>query len=155
MAGAAANLHALAKEIHELPHAAMVQFAKRAKAIAEEEGRRAGSPLRKGKSVIKLSAFTEIKTSAGVTTCTIQGYPVGPWVWRTTGTTGHTIPRSRKGSGAKARYLHAQRYEHPIKVPPPIRHPGGRGAGAWTRVQKRIAEEVPEVFASELQKVVG
>ena len=155
MAGASANLQALAQQLHELPHSAMVIAAKKAKAIAEDEGRRAGSPLSGGKRSIKLSAFTEISTSASLTTCTMQGYPVGPWVWRTTGTKGHSIPRQRKGAGAKARYLHARRYAHPVKTPPSIHHPGGSGAGAWFRVIKRCTDEVPEVFVTELHKVVS
>jgi len=151
MADASARLHALAQGLHELPRSAMVKVAKQAKAIAEEEGRKAGSPMLKGK--VKLSASTQIESSGDVTTLTMHGIPVGPWVWVTSGTKPHSIPRQR--GGAKARYLHAQRYEHPIRTPPSIKHPGTSGGGAWDKVAKRVAKEAPQVFVEELRKVVA
>lgn len=137
---AAANLHATAVRLHELPRSSMIAAAKAAKKIASTEGTAAGSPLKgKKRSGLKLRARDDIRATPNGATCRIQGVSPAGWVWVNTGTAPHRIRRRKRG---------------PMKVMT-VQHPGTRGRGAWRRVQERCAQVVPQIFVDDVHRAVS
>ena len=149
MPTASIALRTTAGELRELPRRSMITAAKAVKRIATEEGQ---PPFRK-KRAVKLRAVDDIRTDAGLTRCRVKGVPVGLWVIRNTGAGPHDIPRARRGK-AKPRYLAGRGYGHPVRTPPPIRHPGARGRGAWRAVVARATDVVPAIFVDDVDALL-
>lgn len=151
MAAASVNLHALADDIRTIPHSGMIAAAKAAKAIAADEGDRAGGPLKgKKKRGLKLRARDDIRDTATGTTCRIQGVSPAGWVWVTSGTAGHPVRRrKRKPKGKTLRGK--PRYDLRKMT---VDHPGTAGHGAWHKVVKRVTDAVPLIFADTVREVV-
>lgn len=82
---------------------------------------------------------------------TVWGKPTGPWVWKNTGAAAHAIPRRPR---RKARYLHAQGYEHPVNAHNTLHHPGMRGRGAWRDVVAQARVVVPKIYLAEIGKAI-
>jgi hypothetical protein len=140
-------------EIAKLPQAAMEDACKQVEKIARDVGSSVG-PIHFRKRSGKLTAITRIK-GRGKTTAeaTVYGVPTGPWVWVTSGTSGHTIPRQRSRGNRKVRYLKGVKYGHPYGKP--VHHPGASGKGAWKRVVTRAEVEVPKAFVDAARRVMG
>ena len=141
MTTAAADLRRIAIEVGHVPDTGLYAAAKLVKRIAEEEGRRAGSPMAgKHRRPIKLKARDKsIRPVTDGKAILIQGTPAGPWAWRTSGTAPHAIRRRKRG---------------PMKNMT-VRHPGSRGRGAWLYVIARSEELVPRIFADAVDKAVN
>lgn len=140
MPAASVNLHRLAGEIRQIPHTGMIAAAKAAKKIVSDEGSRiAGADGMRGKKKrgLKLRARDEIRDTAHGATCRVQG-SVPAWIWANTGTAAHQIRRRKRGPMRKMT----------------VHHPGMPGRHAWTRVSKRIADAVPEIFAEQVSEAV-
>ena len=141
MASASVNLHALADEVRAIPHAGMIAAAKLGKAIVADEGARiAGADGMKGKKRrgLKLKARDDIRDTATGSTCRIQG-TVPAWVWANTGTDPHAIRRRKRGPMRK------------MTIP----HPGSPARHAWARVEKRIVDAAPRIFADLVHEAVA
>jgi hypothetical protein len=129
----------MAIELRNLPRSSMIAAAKAVKAVAAQEGTRAGGPLvGKKRRGLKLRARDEIRTAGTVTTCRIQGVSPAGWVWVSYGTRPHQIRRRKRG---------------PMKVMT-VHHPGTRGRGGWDRVAQRAAVIVPAIFDDQVARVV-
>jgi hypothetical protein len=118
--------------------------------IAEQEGGHV--TLGKKKRRVKLSAVARVKGSGDHVEVTIWGRPTGPWVWVTSGTSPHKIPK-RQPTAKKPRPMHGKGYEHPVQRMQ-LQHHGAHGKGAWTQVQKRAGRVVPEIFKDQVKKVL-
>ena len=137
---AAGNLHAVAVAIGDVPRAALIEVAKAAKRIANDQGAAAGGPLKgKKKRAMRLRAFDDIRPTAHGATCRVQGVNPAGWVWVTEGTRAHAIRRRKKGPKAKLT----------------VRHPGTAGRGAWRKVEAAVLELIVPAFNAEVSKVVG
>jgi hypothetical protein len=137
---AAANLHAVAIRIHDVPRAALFEVAKAAKRIAAEEGAAAGGPLQgKKKRAMRLKAFDDIRDTATGATCRIQGVNPAGWVWVTDGTKPHAIRRRKKGPMRKMT----------------VQHPGTASRGGWKLVEKRVIAVVVPAFDGEVSRAVS
>jgi hypothetical protein len=133
------DLHRLASEVRAIPRSGMIAAAKAAKAIAAEEGARAGGPLQgKKKRALKLRARDDIRDTDTGATCRIQGVSPAGWVWVTTGTDPHPIRRRKKGPKRKMT----------------VAHPGTAGRGAWFKVIARVEDVVPHIFADAVHEAV-
>lgn len=144
---------ALAKRLDRLalvPDAGIRAAANAVIKIAEQEG--GTITLGKKRRRVKLSAVARVKGKGNNVAVTVWGRPTGPWVWKTSGTTGHSIPK-RKPTERKPRPMHGAGYEHPIQRTQ-LHHPGSRGHGAWTTVEKRAGRVVPELFHDEVKKAL-
>lgn len=143
---ASLELRTIAGELRDIPRTGMIAAAKAVKTIAREEAARVtGGDGRMSEGTrrgIKLRAVDlDVRSGSrepGAVTIRIQGLPVGPWVWRDTGTDPHRIRRRKKGPKWK------------MTVP----HPGSRGVGAWARVVERSELIVPKIFDDAVTKVV-
>jgi hypothetical protein len=142
-------------EIARLPQTAMVDAAKAVERIAREVGSTIGPVAlgRKGRRV-RLSAVTRIrKRGTSDAEATVWGRPTGPWVWVTSGTRPHTIPKARsRGKQRGTRYLKGDSYQHPYGLP--VQHPGASGRGAWRTVVRRAEVEVPKVFLDAARRAM-
>lgn len=149
-----ASLQSQLDQIARLPRTAMIDAAKAVEKIAREIGGSVG-PVSLGKKGrrVKLTAVSRIKGSGDSAEATVWGRPTGPWVWVTSGTGAHTIPKARRGKSRSTRYLKGDRYEHPYGQP--VRHPGASGKGAWKRVEQRAEVEVPKVFLEKARAVMN
>jgi hypothetical protein len=167
VADAGARLHRLAVEVGDIPRTAMIAAAKASKRIAGQEVARY-SPMhlhRKGRPSrsVKLRAVDDIRTQGPVTTCRVQGLPVGPWVWLNTGTGHHLIGtvakggrRRRRGTAGPQKPGTGARLELPRGwATGPVGHPGGSGHGVWRKVTKRIAKVVPDIFTDAVREAVS
>ena len=137
---ASADLLRLAGEVEDLPFSSMIAAAKAAKKLVADEGARiAGADGMKGKKKrgLKLRARDDIRTSGGTTTIRVQG-SVPAWIWANTGTAPHAIRRRKRGPMRKMT----------------VHHPGTRGRGGWDRVAAQIEKVVPQIFDTELAKVL-
>lgn len=166
LAALAARLHATAGDVATLPKRQMVTAVRAVKAVAADEAGRAGSPWRahrtrtgKARRAVVLRARDRMVTAdARAAAARVQGVPVGPWVWATSGTRGHLegVPKGVGAGPLSDRQLARARRRRPwVRVggsyrTPPIRHPGSRGRGSWKRVTERAAKVVPAVFADAL-----
>ena len=151
-ASLARTLDALA----ELPRTGMLDATKVVERIAREVGASVG-PVALGKRGrrTKLDAVSRIRGSGNQIEATVWGKPTGPWVWVTSGTKPHTIPKARgrgRGKARTTRYLKAGGYEHPIGVP--VHHPGASGRVAWHKVVQRAQVEVPKAFQDAVRKAI-
>lgn len=136
---AAANLHATAIAVGDVPRAGLIVVAKAAKRIAADQGSAAGGPLKgKKRRPMRLRAFDTIRTSGTGATCRIQGVNPAGWVWVTDGTRPHAIRRRKKGPKRK------------LTVP----HPGTAGRGAWRKVEAAVIDLVVPAFNAEVSKAV-
>lgn len=141
-ASAAADLQRIAVQVRAMPRRALIDIAKGSKAVAEQVGSAAGSPLRgKKRSGMKLRAKDTIRDVAGGSTLRVQGVNPSGWVWVTSGTRPHQIRRRKRGKLSKV-YVH---------------HPGTAGRGAWRGVVARIRTSVipPVVRAQAAAAVRG
>lgn len=117
----------------------MIAINRAVKAIVDEEGARAGSPLvGKKKRGIRLRGYDTIDQGNAVTFGRVKGRPAGPWVWMTTGTKPHAIRRRKRGPLRKLT----------------VHHPGMSGRGAWHNVRRRAEKIVPDIFRDELRQAV-
>lgn len=138
---ASVNLHALARDVRDIPTAGMIAAAKVAKKIVADEGRRLYGPDgMKGKKRrgLKLKARDDIRVTGDGATCRIQG-SIPAWIWATSGTDAHPIRRRKRG---------------PMRQMT-VHHPGTPGRHAWDRVAKRVGEVVPQVFADLVHEAVA
>ncbi len=150
----AASLQRTLNDVARLPQTAMVDAAKAVEKIAREVGASVGpvSLGRKGRRV-RLTAVTRIKGRGDAVQATVWGRPTGPWVWVTSGTGAHVIPKARSRKSRTTRYLKGDRYEHPYGKP--VMHPGATGRGAWKRVVARAEPEVRRVFLDKARAVMA
>lgn len=86
------------------------------------------------------------KPSGSGETVVIHAVPGGAWRWIEDGTRGHRI-------GSRKRFLKGAGFPHPVRGP--VRHPGSRGARAWSRAVDEFRGEFPDVAITELRKVTG
>ena len=137
MAAGSVALRDLAGQLRELPDRAILPTVKAIKADAQRIG---GTMSGNGRRPLRLRAVDRqfAGHGAGVKVWRIQGIPVGPWVWATTGTKPHQIRRRKRGKLRK------------MTVP----HPGTSGRSKWDQVVTRAEQIVPAVFAAELDAVL-
>lgn len=137
MAAGSVALRDLAGQLRELPDRAILPTVKAIKADAQRIG---GTMTGNGRRPLRLRAVDRqfAGQAAGVKVWRIQGVPVGPWVWATTGTKPHDIRRRKRGKLRK------------MTVP----HPGTGGRRAWDQVVARAEQIVPAVFAAGLDDVL-
>lgn len=130
-------LRDLAGEIRALPLKAIRPTVKQIKLIAVAEGGRMVNVSKRG---VKLRAVDKLLPgkAENVTVWRIQGVPVGPWVWKDSGTRAHDIRRRKRGPLRKMT----------------VRHPGTAGAGNWARVVARAEPIVVAVFTAELDRII-
>lgn len=151
-----ASLERTLTDLARLPQTGTRAAAKEVERIAREVSSTIGpvSLGRKGRRT-RLRAITRhIAGTTGSASLIVFGVPTGPWVWVTSGTGAHTIPKTRtRGKQRTTRYLKGDKYSHPYGKP--VTHPGASGKGAWRRVQQRAAQRVPEVIRDEVRKVIG
>ncbi len=137
--------------INEVPESALIAACKVIETVAAQEG---GSVvLGRKKRRVKLKAITRIKSTPNSTTATVWGVPTGPWVWKTTGTKAHQIPK-RPPTLKRPRPMHGQGYPHPISNKQ-IHHPGSGGKHAWDRVFARAEKIVPEYIGKAIHEAVS
>jgi hypothetical protein len=153
----AASLARTLDAVAALPRTGTLDATKVVERIAREVGASVG-PVALGKKGrrTKLSAVSRIRGSGNAIEATVWGKPTGPWVWVTSGTKPHTIPKARgrgRGKARTTRYLKGAGYEHPIGVP--VHHPGAGGKGAWRRVEQRARIEVPKAFLDAARRVIA
>ena len=159
-ASAAIGLRDQAGKLAALPRTTMIAAARAVKDVARAEGGTvpigAGRWYSGGRTPrpARLRARDEIQVSGSTVHCWIQGLPVGPWVWVTSGARPHLIGvgRSRRRAHSKAGYLSSSGYAHPVLGP--IAHPGRPGGGRWRTVQARAAEIVPQIFRQAVAEAV-
>lgn len=137
MASGSVALRDLAGDLRDVPARAMIPVVKAVKAVAVSEGGRMSRVSKRG---VKLRAVDDPLTgkAADVVVWRVQGVPVGPWVWATSGTRPHTTRRRKRGPLRKMT----------------VRHPGSAGRGSWDRVVARAEQIVPDVFADTLDDVL-
>lgn len=137
------SLHVRADAVRAVGPAVLTAIATTAKTIGRDEAGKVtggdGKLTGKKRRGIALGVYTD-EPAQGHTVwfLTIKGRPAGPWVWVTSGTRAHTIRRRKKGPLSKLT----------------VRHPGTRGAGAWTRVVGRTKTAVPQIFADAVHAAV-
>lgn len=126
-----------AGRIRDVPFRAMLPTVKQIKAIAAAEGGRMSNVSKRG---VKLRAVDREMPgkAADVYVTRIQGVPVGPWTWATTGTSAHTIRRRKRGKLARMT----------------VHHPGSAGHGRWQRVNDRAEPIVRAVFTDETLRAI-
>lgn len=143
------RLNALAK----VPETATRQATRAAERIARAKGDEIGPVhLGKRKRTVRLRAVSRFRGRGNHVQARVWGLPTGPWVWVTAGTGTHVIPKARRGKARTTRYLKAAGYEHPYGKP--LIHPGAHGKGAWLKVKRRCAMQVPKVYAEAVHKAV-
>lgn len=151
-ASLARTLDALA----DLPRTGMLDATKAVERLARDVGASVG-PVSLGKRGrrTKLTAVTRIRGTGNEIQATVWGRPTGPWVWVTSGTKPHTIPKAGRGRGKArtTRYLKGDGYSHPIGIA--VHHPGASGKGAWRRVVQRAQIEAPKAFEDAARKVIA
>lgn len=137
MTAGSVALRDLAGDLRDIPFKAMLPTVKQIKAIAAAEGI---TMSLNGKRPAKLRAVDKRMPGKGadVVVWRIQGVPVGPWVWQTTGTAAHDTRRRKRGKKAKLR----------------VHHPGTGGRGRWDRVAARAEPIVKAVFTEYVGKVL-
>jgi len=137
MAAGSAVLRDLAGELRDVPFKAMLPTVKAIKKIAADEG---VAMSLNGKRPVKLRAVDRTIAGKGddVVVVRIQGVPVGPWVWQTTGTKAHTTRRRKRGP--KRKML--------------VNHPGTTGRGRWDRVAARAEPIVKAVFTDYVKDLL-
>lgn len=138
MAAGSAVLRDLAGELRDVPFKAMLPTIKQIKAVAQAEGI---TMSLNGKRPVKLRAVDRrmADKSEDVVVWRVQGVPVGPWVWQTTGTKAHATRRRKRGP--KRKML--------------VNHPGTSGRGRWARVEKRAGPIVEAVFTDWVGGVIS
>lgn len=135
-----------------IPDAAIRASAVAVVKIAEQEG--GTVTLGKKRRRVKLTAKPRVKpTGPHTVEVTVWGTPTGPWVWKTTGTQAHDIPK-RKPTAKRPRPMLGDGYEHPVQRTQ-VRHPGTVGHGAWLKVEARAAKVIPAIFRDEIRKAVN
>lgn len=146
-----ADLRRTLARLAEIPEPALKAACKAVEEIAAQEG---GSVvLGRKRRRVKLKATTRIKGSGNTVTATVWGVPTGPWVWKTSGTRAHTIPK-RRPSAKKPRPMQGKGYAHPVQYRQ-VHHPGSGGHHAWQIVVKRANKVVPEIIAKRVHEVVS
>jgi hypothetical protein len=137
MAAGSAVLRDLAGELRDVPFKAMLPTIKQIKAVAQAEGI---TMSLNGRRPAKLRAVDKRMPgkAAEVVVWRVQGVPVGPWVWQTTGTGAHTTRRRKRGP--KRKML--------------VHHPGTSGRGRWARVEARAKPIVEAVFTDYVGGVI-
>ena len=153
-----ASLQTQLEAVARLPRDGMVEAARAVERIGREIGASVGpvSLGRKGRRVKLRAVAIGLKASSDSAEVNVYGVPTGPWVWVTSGTRPHTIPKTAaraRGKGRKTRYLKGDRYAHPYGQP--VHHPGASGKGAWRRVVARAETEVPQVFLDAARRVMA
>jgi len=148
----AATFEKRLSRLNAIPDAAIRASARAVIKIAEQEG---GSvTLGKKRRRVRLSAVARVKpTGPDSVEVTVWGKPTGVWVWKTTGTKAHDIPK-RKPTAKKPRPMHGEGYDHPVQRTQ-VRHGGTTGHGAWLKVEERAARVIPEIFDEEIKKVMS
>lgn len=149
----AAGLRRRVNRLQRIPETTTRNAAAAVIKIARDVGTRFG-PLTMGKRQrrVPLGATTRVRGRGQNMQATVWGKPTGPWVWVTTGTSSHVVPR-RPGRRGKPRYLHGPGYAHPISRQVTA---GGRGGrGAWKVVELEARVKVPEVFRDAVRAVLG
>ena len=122
----------MADRLADIPRSTLADAARLVTGIAEREGGTVGR--------FRLSARSRISSGLAV----VFGVPAGPWTWVTTGTGRHRIaPRRRRA-------LYGG-FGHPVAE---VSHPGGRGRGAWDRVEAEAERRVPELFERAVDEAV-
>lgn len=131
-------LRDMAGQLRELPFRAMLPTIKAIKAVAASEGT---TMSLNGRRPAKLRAVDRQMPGKGegVIVWRVQGVPVGPWVWQTTGTAAHTTRRRKRGPKRKL----------------VVHHPGSSGRGRWDRVLARADPIVRGVFTDAVAEVIG
>jgi hypothetical protein len=147
------NLTRRLQALSKVPETATRAATRHAEKIARAEGDSIGPVhLGKRKRTVRLRAVSRFRGSGNHVQARVWGLPTGPWVWVTAGTQPHVIPKARRGKARTTRYLKAPGYEHPIGRP--ILHSGASGKGAWLRVKRACARQVPKVYAQAVAKAV-
>jgi hypothetical protein len=150
-----AQLSRRLNNLAKVPETATRTATRHAEKLAKAEGDAVGPVhLGKRKRTVRLRAVSRFKGGGNHVTARVWGLPTGPWVWVTAGTQPHVIPKARRGRGKQrsTRYLKGAGYEHPIGRP--ITHSGATGKGAWLRVKRNAARQVPRVYAQAVAKAV-
>lgn len=129
MAAGSVVLRDLAGELRDVPFKAMLPTIKAIKNVAAAEGI---TMSLNGRRPAKLRAVDRQLPGKAADTIVwrVQGVPVGPWVWQTTGTAAHDTRRRKRGP--KRKLL--------------VHHPGTSGHGRWERVNARAEPIVKAVF---------
>lgn len=135
---AAASLHRLADALAALPADALTRIEDEADRIVAAA---APVPAMRGKKrgglPVRMARNQHPRLSASSATFRVQGTVPG-WLWMNTGTKPHRIPR--RHSGRKAKLY--------------VRHPGMRGRRAWRKVVTQLQQQVPQIVADEIRRVV-
>lgn len=149
-----ASLERTLDELARLPQTAMTDAAKAVERIAREVSASVGPVhLGKRKRSVRLRVISRgVKGSARAAETTVYGVPTGPWVWVTSGTASHVIPKQRARKSRKTRYMKGDGYAHPIGRP--VTHHGAHGKGAWRKVVQRAERDVPQAFIDAARKVM-
>jgi hypothetical protein len=166
------KLHRLAGQIADLPDAAMIVVAKKAKQLVEDEARaggvgtmtiagRARGPRQEGptraRRPVRLRAKDTFKAGTGQTSLRIQAVPIGPWVWANTGTDAHYVGRLKgrgpgRGAAGPARvrgaWVRGAGYSHGVVGP--VLHPGTAGRQVWRKAAVRVVAATTVTFRDEL-----
>jgi hypothetical protein len=150
------SLERTLKELQRLPSVGMKDATKAVERIAREVSSSVG-PVTLGKKGrrVKLRAITRgVKGSARSAEATVYGVPTGPWVWVTSGTGRHVIPKKsvRQAANRQVRFIKGDRYAHPYGKQ--VVHPGASGKGAWRKVVLRAERDVHEAFVDAARKAM-
>jgi hypothetical protein len=137
--------------LNEVPEQALTAACKAIETVAAQEG--GTVVLGRKRRRVKLKAITRIKGSGNSITATVWGVPTGPWVWKNTGTAGHSIPK-RKPTPKRPRPMHGDGYAHPVSNKQ-IHHPGSSGHGAWRTVVSRAEKIVPDYIGKAIHEAVS
>jgi hypothetical protein len=152
-----AGLQRRLRQLERVPEVTTRDAAAAVVKLARDVGAQIG-PVTMGKRRrrVQLTAVARFKGAGHNVTATVWGRPTGPWVWVSSGTMPHTIPkagRRGRGKGRGTRYLKGDRYPHPYGLP--VTHPGATGKGAWRRVTTQARTKVPEVYREAIRRAIG
>lgn len=145
----AAQLRRTFDDLSHIPESAILEATTAVEDYAKRVGGRITIHRKKRVKTYPLRAVTKFEQRSGKTVkATVFGCPTGFWVWKTSGTRSHDIP---KRTGV-TRYLYWSVLGHPIGFW--VRHPGTPGRGAWRRVRQFAETEVPRIFTEAVHDAV-
>jgi hypothetical protein len=147
------GLHRKLTALSHVPEDGAKRAARAVVKAAKAEGERVG-PVHMGrrKRTVRLTAVARFRGAGNNVRANVWGRPTGPWVWVTSGTGTHVIPKPKAGKQRTTRYLKADGYAHPIGRP--VVHPGATGRGAWLRVRRQARTEVPKAITETVRRAV-
>lgn len=157
---ASINLRAIAGRVEAVPRSTVIAAVRASKDVAGREGGTVQLWRKKSRTrrTVRLRAVDDVRDTANGVTARVQGVPVGPWVWKNTGTRRHVV-----GAGRKARFAGPSTGPRggallsfgPNRVRRgPVVHPGTSGAGKWRRVVARTERVAVDAFGDAVREAV-